>query len=268
MSHRVEQSTAFGKQPRHRWPRLEPEQIQKTISNYVKFNFSHQSWECHSGNPYSPDTSDEKCQIWHKSTQRHLALLDLKVENKCVIPSIAEMGKNLDSWILILILEIVLDFDFENESKLILILILKRAHDNSWYWFWFWKDLFKFLILNIDLEVFTFTFNFWYWFWHSVFWYWNWFLILKYGMSFLILNIDFETLHYQYWFWFLILKRPCSIYKPIRNSPMQTHAHLDFIDFDFESWFWLVEFSRILILILNYDNFSRIFILILMLTLS
>ena len=26
----------------------------------------------------------------------------------------AEMGKNLDSWILILILEIVLDFDFEN----------------------------------------------------------------------------------------------------------------------------------------------------------
>ena len=51
----------------------------------------------------------------------------------------AEMGKNLDSWILILILEIVLDFDFENKSKLLLILILnlKRDHDNSWYWFWF-----------------------------------------------------------------------------------------------------------------------------------
>ena len=39
--------------------------------------------------------------------------------------------------------------------------------------------------------------------------------------------------------------------------PDADHVHLDFIDF--ESWFWLVELSRILILILNHDNFSRIF---------
>ena len=83
---------------------------------------------------------------------------------------VTEMGKNLDSWILILILEIVLDFDFENKSKLLLILILnlKRDHDNSWYWFWFWENVLKFLILNIDLEIFTVNFHFWYWFWHSV----------------------------------------------------------------------------------------------------
>ena len=87
-------------------------------------------------------------------------------------------------------------------------------------------------------------------------------------MSFLILNIDFETLHFQYWFWFLILKLPCTVYKSTRNSPMHTHAFLCFIDFDFESWFWLVEFSRFLILILNSDIFSRIFFLILILTIS
>ena len=136
---------------------------------------------------------------------------------------------------------------------MILILILKRC--------------FEILDLNIDLEFFTVNLNFWYWFWHSVSWYWNWFLILKYGMSFLILNIDFETLHYQYWFWFLILKRPCTVYTPARNDTLHTHGHFYINDFDFESWFWLVEFSRILILILSYDNFSRIFILILMLTL-
>ena len=78
-------------------------------------------------------------------------------------------------------------------------------------------------------------------------------------MSFLILNIDFETLHYQNWFWFLILKRPCYVYKTTRNSPMQTLAHLDYIDF--ESWFWLVEFSRILIFMFIVIDFSRILIL-------
>ena len=93
-------------------------------------------------------------------------------------------------------------------------------------------------------------------------------MILILGMSFLILNIDFETLHFQYWFWFLILKLPCTVYKSTRNSPMHTHAFLCFIDFDFESWFWLVEFSRFLILILNSDIFSRIFFLILILTIS
>ena len=88
------------------------------------------------------------------------------------------------------------------------------------------------------------------------------------GMSFLILNIDFETLHFQYWFWFLILKLPCTVFKPTWNSQMHTNAYLNFIDFDFESWFWLVEISRFLILILNSDIFSRIFFLILILTLS